>query len=146
MARAEHSIVINRPVEQVWAYLHDPENDPEWQSMTQEAVKLTEGPVGVGTVERITAKLLGRRVDTTFEFTEYEPNKRSQIKTISGPIPFVGTYEVEPTDGGTRFTWSVEGEPGGFFRLAELLVVRTMSRQVEADLATLKDLLEAQSP
>ena len=48
------------------------------------------------------------------------------------------------TDGGsTRFTQNFEAEVGGFFRLAEPLVGRAIRRQIEADMATLKDLLEA---
>ncbi len=142
MLKVEHSVNIDRPVEEVWAYIKDPRNDTEWQSMIVEAVKVSEGPMGVGTVEHITAKVLGRRFDTTFEVTEYEPNKRSRIKSTSGPLAYTGTYEVERADGGTRFMWATEGDPGGFFKVAEPLVVRVISRQVQADLATLKDLLE----
>ncbi len=138
----EHSVTIERPVEKVWAYITDPRNDTEWQSMIVEAEQLSEGPMGVGTVERSTAKVLGRRFDTTFEVTEYEPNRRSRIKSTSGPFTFTGTYEVERADGGTRFTWAMEGDPGGFFKVAEPLVLRVISRQVQADLVTLKDLLE----
>jgi hypothetical protein len=49
-----------------------------------------------------------------------------------------------PDDGGsTRFTQTFEAEVGGFFRLAQPLVERAISRQTEADMATLKDLLES---
>jgi hypothetical protein len=37
----------------------------------------------------------------------------------------------------------VEGEPAGFFKLADPLIERTLERQIRADLETLKDLLEA---
>lgn len=142
MLKAEQSVTIDRPVEEVWEYINDPRNDTEWQSMIVEAVQVSEGPVGAGTVKRVTAKVLGRRFDTTFEVTEYEPNRRSRIKSTSGPFAFTGTYEVERADGGTRFTWAMEGDPGGFFKLAEPLVVRVVGRQVQADMETLKDLLE----
>jgi hypothetical protein len=36
----------------------------------------------------------------------------------------------------------MEGEPGGFFRLAEPLVVRTAEKQLENDFSTLKKLIE----
>ena len=145
MARVEQSVVIERPVEEVWAYLNDCAHDPEWMSMITETEKLTDGPVGVGTVQRSAAKVLGRRIDTTFEITEHEPNRSSRIRPKSSPFPYTGTYEVAPVDGGTRFTWAIEGEPGSFFRLAEPLVVRMLARQLETDLATLKDLLEARA-
>jgi hypothetical protein len=37
----------------------------------------------------------------------------------------------------------MEGEPGGFFKLAEPLVQRAIKREMEANFATLKDILEA---
>ena len=79
----------------------------------------------------------------TFEITEYEINKRNCIRTVSGPIPATGCRIVEPVEGGTRFTQITKGEVGGFFKLAEPLVVRAARRQYETDLATLKDILEA---
>ncbi len=54
------------------------------------------------------------------------------------------TYTFEEVPGGTRLTRAVEGEPGGFFKLADPLIERALKRQVKADLETLKDLLEAQ--
>jgi hypothetical protein len=99
--------------------------------------------MGVGTRLRNTVKFLGRQFDLTFEVTEHEPNGKNCVRSISGPIPFTGCRVVEPVDGGTRFTQTAEGEVGGFFRLAEPLVVRAARRQYETDLATLKDLLEA---
>jgi hypothetical protein len=42
-----------------------------------------------------------------------------------------------------RVATGVDAEVGGFFRLAEPLVGRAIRRQIEADMATLKDLLEA---
>ncbi len=42
-----------------------------------------------------------------------------------------------------RVATGVDAEVGGFFRLAESLLGRAIRRQIEADMATLKDLLEA---
>jgi hypothetical protein len=39
-----------------------------------------------------------------------------------------------------------EGEPGGFFKLAEPLVARQAERQFKGDFETLKELLEARQP
>jgi hypothetical protein len=39
----------------------------------------------------------------------------------------------------------LEGEPGGFFKLAEPLVERAVKRQIHADFEQLKDILEARS-
>jgi hypothetical protein len=100
--------------------------------------------VDVGTTFRNTSKFLGRRIESTYEVTENEPPHKQCVRVTSGPIPGSGCYLFEPAVGdSTRFTQNFETEVGGFFRLAEPLVARAIRRQMEADMATLKDLLES---
>ena len=140
----EHTVVIERPIEEVFAFVTDPDNVSLWQSTSLATEKTSEGPVGVGTTFRDTSKFLGRRIESDYEVTENEPPNRQCMRITSGPIPGSGCYLLEPTDGGsTRFTQNFEADVGGFFRLAEPLVGRAIRRQMEADMATLKDLLEA---
>ena len=142
--RQEHSVVINRPVEEVFAFVTDPNNDPLWQSTSLETEQISEGPVDVGATFRNISKFLGRRIESTYEVTENEPPHRQCVRITSGPIPGSGCYLFESADGGsTHFTQTFEAEVGGFFKLAEPLVGRAIRRQMEADMATLKDLLES---
>ena len=141
--REELSVVIDRPMEEVFAFATEPENEPLWQSTSLETEQTSGGPVGVGTTFRNTSKFLGRRIDSTYEVTENEPPRRQCVRATSGPIPGSGCYLFEPAEGGTRFTQRFEAEIGGFFRLAEPLVGRAIRRQMDVDMATLKDLLEA---
>lgn len=141
--REELSVVIDRPIEEVFAFATEPENEPLWQSTSLETEQTSGGPVGVGTTFRNTSKFLGRRIDSTYEVTENEPPRRQCVRVTSGPIPGSGCYLFEPAEGGTRFTQRFEAEIGGFFRLAEPLVGRAIRRQMDVDMATLKDLLEA---
>lgn len=143
MARVETSVVIERPVEEVFEFVTNPQNEALWSSTVIEQKQTSEGPMGVGATVRSTVKFLGRRFDTTFEVTEHEFNRKNCIRTVSGPIPATGCRTVEPVEGGTRLTQTTEAEIGGFFKLAEPIVVRAGKRQWESDLATLKDLLEA---
>jgi uncharacterized membrane protein len=145
--REEHTVVIDRPVEEVFDFATDPNNDSLWQSTTLETEQTSEGAVDVGTTFRNTTKFLGRRIESTSEISENEPPHKQCIKITSGPIPGSGCYRFESADSGsTRFTQTFEAEVGGFFRLAEPVVGRAIRRQMEADMATLKDLLEAGEP
>jgi carbon monoxide dehydrogenase subunit G len=140
----EHAVVIDRPIEEVFAFVTDPTNDSLWQAWTLETEQTSEGPIEVGSTLRSTAKMLGRRIEVTMEVTENDPPHRQCVRITSGPIPASGCYQLEPADdGSTRFTQTFKGEVGGFFRMAEPLVGRVISRQTEADMATLKDLLES---
>jgi uncharacterized membrane protein len=145
--REEHTVVIDRPVEEVFDFATDPNNDSLWQSTTLETEQTSEGVVDVGTTFRNTTKFLGRRIESTSEISENEPPHKQCLKITSGPIPGSGCYLFESADdGSTRFTQTFEAEVGGFFRLAEPVVGRAIRRQMEADMATLKDLLEAGEP
>ena len=87
--REEHSVVIRRPIEEVFAFASDPDNDALWESTTLEAEQTSEGPVDVGAMLRNTTKFLGRRFDTSYELTEYEPSRKQCYRVTTGPIPGV---------------------------------------------------------
>jgi uncharacterized membrane protein len=143
MTKVEHSVVIERPAEQVWEYVHDPSNDTAWQSSLVESKELTAAPMRVGTRIAETRRFLGKRFEMSYEVTEYEPHRRSAIRTIGGPIPTSGVYALEPVNGGTRFTAELETDAHGFFKLAEPVFARMARREMEANLGLLKDILEA---
>ena len=141
----EESVQINRPVEVVFSYVSTLESQPEWAGPPIEVRKDTPGPPKEGDTFTYVAKFLGRRFETPFRITSIEPNRRLSYRATGGPLPDQRwTYTFEEVSGGTRYTQVVEGEPGGFFRLADPLLERALKRQFRADLETLKDMLEAQ--
>jgi hypothetical protein len=59
-------------------------------------------------------------------------------------VPFEVHHTLTPDDGRTRLDWYGEGEPGGFFRMAEGIVRRAAEREFTAHLDELKRVLESQ--
>ena len=145
MIKLEHNVVINRPIEEVFAYATNVENAPKWKSRLLEVRRISEGPVGVGTREVHVGKVLGWKPKTTVEITEYEPNRKVGFKTISGPLSAKGEFIFESVEGGARVTLVAGREPSGFLKLIGPIVARIAQRQLETDLAKLKELLEAQA-
>ena len=143
MLNIESSIVINRPIEEVFAVLSDLENNPKWDPGFHEVEKTSQGPIGVGTTWRAVQSVLSRRIESEAEVTEYEPNRKFAVKTKAGPIPAQVQMTFASVEGGTQVNMRFEGEPGGFFKLAEPLVGNMVKRSFETDLANLKDLMEA---
>jgi len=138
--KVETSTSINRPPDEVFAYATDPSHVAEWQSSALEAH--VEGPVQAGATGVEVRKFLGRRMESTMRIEAYEPPRRFALQVTSGPVPFHVEQTVEPERDGSRVSVVMEGEPGGFFRLAEPLVERAVRRELEGNLATLKDILE----
>ena len=144
MINFEFTVVVNRPVEEVFAYLTDPEKLHEWQSMVLEARQESPGAMTQGTKLTDVRKFLGRRFETSVEVTAFELNRRADFRAVSGPIPFAISHTLESVDGATSIKVVAEGEPGCFFKLAEPLVGAQAERQLRNDYLTLKDFLEAE--
>ncbi len=145
--KVESSIVIQRPVEVVFAYLCDFSNVPKWDPSKSEVRVTSEGPVGLGTTfQMVTSFLplgLGLKLTNTIEITVYEANRQLTMTATDGPFPVEFNFLVEPAEGGTRLTMGGQAEPGGFFKIAEgVLINRVKKEQAEA-LQRLKGLLEA---
>ncbi len=145
MIELKHSTVINRPIEEVFAFATDIEKMSHWMSELVEAKQTSEGPVGVGTTISAVANVLGRRAESIQKVAEYEPTSKFTIKATSGPVASEDKFTFESVAGGTKVTRVTEAEMGGFFKLAEPLVVRMLKRQFDTNFANLKDLLEEQS-
>ena len=144
MARFRQSVVINRPVEQVFAFISDLENDPPW-SGAAEMRRTSPGPVGVGTTFQQRDRLLGRRLELTLRVVGYEPDRKVTITTASRRLSFSGTRMVEPVgQGATRVTFVGAGRAGGVWRPAEPLLAAVGGRRLRRQLGRLKRLLESQ--
>ena len=143
MARFDVGVTIKRPVEDVFAVLSDFSNGTKWASGAVEPAKKTSaGPIGVGTTWHGVGKVAGRRFDTDVTCTEFEANRKVAI-TLTKPFPTTSVVTFESVAGGTRVGQTVEAEPGGFFKLAEPLVVTIAKRQFQSDLDNLRDLMDA---
>ena len=153
MARAESSLVINRPIDAVFAYLADIAKGMEWQSKLLEVQQTSDGPVGIGTNLREIRRLLGRNMETSFTITDFDPESKLGFKSTSGPIPMRAYYSLESVSpegvnqegsvDATRVNMTVEAELTGIFKMTEPLVVHSAKRQMDADIAKLKEILEA---
>ena len=76
MISVEHSVVIDRPIHEVFAFIANVENNPQWQQSVLETRKTSPGPVGVGSTGIEVRQFMGRRMELSFEVTEYEENSR----------------------------------------------------------------------
>ena len=142
MADITVSVDIQRPVEDVFAFVVDVTNDTAWIDGIREARLLGGGPIATGShVERI-AGFLGRKIEYEIEVTDFEPNVRLHMKTVKATFPMVLWYDFEPTETGTRFTQRVQGSPGGFFRLARPLLEVALRKNVTRDMNKLRGILE----
>jgi carbon monoxide dehydrogenase subunit G len=141
MASFENTVIIRRPVEDVFAFLADFENVPRWNYAIVETTKVSPGPVGVGTTYRQT-RSVPRRSEEGFEVTVFEPASRFEVQGQLGPFTARVSYLLEPTGGGTRLTNAVDLGSSGLLMLVAPLASSRVKRAVAANLDVLKQLLE----
>jgi uncharacterized protein YndB with AHSA1/START domain len=141
----EDSVEIARPPEEVFAYVTNPEHWSQWSSPVIEVRRAQSGPLTPHATFSVVAKLVGRQFETESRVTDLEPNRLLAYQSISGPVPSNFVWRFEPSSAGTRLSQTVstdDEQVGTFFRLGFPLIEAAYRRQMSADLATLKDLLE----
>ena len=142
--RVEVSIEINRPLQEIFDYVSEVGNYPEWMADALEVRKDTEGPPQLRDKFTVAIKSVGRRFETPYERTSYEANRGYTDRAVGGPVPnqrWTCTFQEVP--GGTRLTRTVEAEMSGILKLLEPIQKRSAERGLRRDLKTLKDVLEA---
>jgi len=142
MIQHEVTLYLNRPVEQVFAFLVDPKNLPTWQSSLIEIEQLTEGSLHVGAQFREVRRLGRRPSEIRGEITDFEPNKRFVTKTLTEPQVTV-SFSFDPEDGGTRLRYKFVLFTRGIMRLLEPLIAGLIKKERESDFETLKRVLES---
>ena len=142
MINVEVSVIIHRPLTEVFAILSNVENNMRWRTGMIAAQKISTGPIGVGTTYRMINSIFGRRIDGEAVVSEYELNQKYATVNKSG-LPIETKRTFEPVNGGTKVTFAVKTELRGFFNFAKPVLERIGKRRLESDAAKAKALIEA---
>ena len=145
--KIRQSISINQPIEGIFPYVSELENLVDWSSVVISARRNSAEAIQVGATVRSTMHFLGRWFDITFEVVEYEPDRSLMIKSISGAASCYIDFQFEPAaeDETIVFQEAVFHLIDGVIEQAEPVVTSAVRRQLEYDLLTLKDILEARA-
>ena len=141
MATFENTLVIRRPIEEVFAFLADLENVPRWNYAIVKTHKVSQGPVGVGTISQ-QVRSVPSRSEEHFEVTAYNPPRELELRGQLGPFPSHLSYALDAVPEGTRITNAVELELRGPGRLLGRVAVPRVRDAVATNLRKLKELLE----
>jgi len=144
MAIGERSIHIERPPDEVFAFVGDAANNPRWRSNAVRTEWLDDGPMRVGRVGRQVSRVLGREWAVEAEVVEWDPPRLVVWRTVQGPIDVRSRFQVESDGTGSRLTIGAEGGfTGPLGPLLTRLAVPKMVKDAESDLRKLRAFLEA---
>ena len=143
--RFEGTTVINRPIEEVFAFLSDGTNDPKFSSRVLEIRKTTDDPVGVGTVYASTVKDAGMKTKREFKLTEFEPLTRIRWAEVSKNLVTApeGGYDLAREGIGTRVTIYNVLEGHGPGKLIAPLALRSARKGADDFGKAIKSAVEA---
>ncbi len=138
---------VARPATALFAFLADMSNNPSWQQGQVSCEWTTPPPIGVGSRYDQRARFMGREIVSTFEVTEFVPDRCIRIRTVESTMPMDITRQVQPLgEDRSRVTAVIRGGPTGLLRLADPLTRRMVQHSVRGDYQRLTDLLASHPP
>jgi uncharacterized membrane protein len=140
------SVDIERPQADVFAFVAEGANAPQWRKAAVDDRWLGDGPMRPGRRARAVRKQLGMTVVLVPEIVDWDPPTYVKYRIVEGKLVGLDeSYRFEPLNEGTRLTITIDSPPypsNIVGRLWNPLLERVMMRQVRADFETLKRLLE----
>jgi len=136
------SIHIYQPIKRVFDFISNPENDFQWQYGTLSSTCTSEIVSALGARFQTTGNFMGHRIQSTFQVTEYESNKKYGFKSLSGPLQSFTTYNFALASGYTQISLVTQANVVNFVELNENVLEKKLKKQLKENLAMLKSLLE----
>lgn len=134
---------IARTPQEVFDFITASENAPKVVSSVVSMVKLTEGPVGVGTRYRETRLMNGKEHFAELEVVAYGPYRQYAMKNVTEGIETIYHYNFQPEKDGTRIDLVCEVKASGVKKLMLPMVVSILKKEDGDHLQRLKQAMEA---
>lgn len=145
-AVVEASVIIDRPHDEVYWTLLDPDMVPLCRSNVLGYDIIAGAPGKAGARVRVTRKLGTGIIQANLEAVEVEEGRWVKSRTFDSPISVEPETQFEDVTGGTRVTHRRKVEiPKGFFgELDDSAAAQLYAREIRSDFEKLKVLLETQ--
>jgi len=147
MGKMTKSVEIKAPPEKVFAFLTDVEKLNEIAKGDVEFKQTSKGPWKVGTTLHSVSRQSGSPIESDFEVTEFEKNKKATMRTVkASKFKLQQTCIVEPTAKGTKLTYIADYTlPYSIFGklVDKLKVQKDMEKSIDRQLMDYKKALEA---
>ena len=142
MIQIVSSTHIYQPIKKVFEFISNPENDFQWQYGTLASTRISESLAGLGACFQSIGNFMGHRIKSTFEVTEYDPNKKYGFKSLSGPMQSYTSYTFEIAKGYTVINLIIQANVINLLEINENIFEKKLKKQLKENLAMLKSILE----
>jgi carbon monoxide dehydrogenase subunit G len=136
---ARGGVEINRSAEEVYDYLADMRNEPQWLSGASGVHLTTPEPIAAGSRFEGTYARAGK---VLCELADFDRPRRLTIHGEASAMSFEDTIILTAVEAGTRLAAEMRTVPKGIFKLAAPMMSRVINKQFQANWDHLKIVLE----
>lgn len=105
--RLQKTVVVDKPLAEVFAYLADFTTTTEWDPGTVSTVR-QRGDGSIGTTYLNTSTFLGRQTELTYEVREFVPDERIRLRGENPTVVAIDTMSFRKVEAGTEVTYEAE--------------------------------------
>jgi hypothetical protein len=139
VAHAERTVVVDRPVTEVFAFLADPTNERLWRPDVTSIRHVSGSGIGAQYAQTVKGPG-GRSIAADFRLTRFEEPSRIDFEVTAGPARPTGSYLLRDTgSGSTEVTYSLDLTPTGAMKLMTPMI----NSEMKAEVANLDNLPSA---
>lgn len=140
----EHTVVIDAPIEAVFAYLTDFRNTPKWHKNMKKVGWKKNEPPGLGAEYDWIETFAGQTMVLDGVVTSWEPPYSFTWRPTNSPFPITGGWTLAPQASSTVVTRYSDSQLTGIMKLLNFMMIPMANRQVRLELSELKRLIEAE--
>ena len=133
MATVVATTEISRRPEEVFAYLTDPSNLPDWQESVVRVEGHSGGPVVATKTLHVTRHVGPRDMKMAVEIGNIDPPRSWTVRGLDGPVRGDVNGQVEPLDDGARSRVTIEVNLHGH-GIGKVIVPLVARRQVQKEM------------
>jgi len=128
MIRLKQTIVVDRPIHDVFQYAGDFENVEQWDPGVSESKKITPGPLDVGTAYSVVVKSGPLRIPMRYTVTEYAPPNKVVLEGNGKRISALDSITLEERSNGTEVAYTADLSFSGPLASAEPMMKGILDR------------------
>lgn len=115
MRTARHTIWIDRPRDQVFAFFIDFSQASRWRQYVQSMTLAGPGPLGAGSRIRTVIELNDARQEFQMEVLAFDPPSLWRHRTLESDFSGFVEYRFDIEGKGTRVTFTISAKPKGVY-------------------------------
>lgn len=141
MNEQSFSVIIKRPIKEVFEYVANPRTVTEWQQDV-DTIEVEGEKLAAGVMVHEKRRYLGQPLNTSYTITRYEPYSDYWLSSKVSFIAYEAGAKFAEVDGGTQVTLVFRVDMSGFTQVMAPMVLRRFIKQYEDNIKRLKEILE----